>query len=134
MPRAEMLHDPRVAHASPTTRWTDEALGQLADMYGVSREAMLLRLIELDRASWDYYFERRPYFLRKYEEVQEDKKVRKGGPSYYRMKLRDFGRRYVTTVLDAYHRDVVTSSDLSDYLDIKVNKLAGLEAELAKQR
>ena len=134
MPRNRVLSDQRVFRSSPSTRWTDDELKQLADMYGVSREAMLLRLVELGHASWDYYFDRRPYFLQMYEDSQEERQAGKGGPNYYRMKLRDFGRRYVRTVVDAYNSRDITGSDLSDYLDMKVNRLPGLEAELQKRR
>jgi hypothetical protein len=69
-----------------------------------------------------------------YEDSQEERQAGKGGPNYYRMKLRDFGRRYVRTVVDAYNSRDITGSDLSDYLDMKVNRLPGLEAELQKRR
>lgn len=126
MSRALMLREPLVSSASLETRWTDEALKYLADRFGVSQEAMLLRLVGIGRASWEYYFARRHHFRKTYVLHQNQG----GRLGYYRRKLRDFGHRYVTTVLDAYYREDITDSDLSDYLDIKLNKLSGLKTLL----
>ncbi len=130
MPRTSVLRDPQVAQSVPETRWSDEDLKRLADKYGVSREAMLLRLIELDRATWDYYYSKRIHVRL----VDNDEQDKSGHPGYYRTHLRDYGRLYVSAVLDAYHRRDITGSELSDYLNIKVNNLPGLEAELGKRR
>jgi ribosome-binding protein aMBF1 (putative translation factor) len=50
------------------------------------------------------------------------------------MKMRDFGRRYTSSVSDAYHRREINGSDLADYLEIKVNYLPNLEKTLGGQR
>ena len=110
-------------------------LQELADMYGVSREAMLLRLVSLNRASWEDYAQMKPHFEEIYEQrksVKENDKV--GGPTYYTMKVRDFGRRYINTVLDAYYRQEITNVDLARYLNMKANKVADLEASMGAQR
>lgn len=134
MPRAQMLRDPLVAAASLSTQWTDAELRGLAGAFGVSTEAMLLRLVTLNRTSWEFYLERRPSFLRGYEEARENKQKEQGRSDYYRLKLRDFGRRYVRTVLDAYHRQDINSSELADYLEVKVNHIPRLEAVLGARR
>lgn len=134
MPREFVLRDPVVAEASEATRWSQQELRRLADLHGVSAEAMLLRLVTLHKASWDFYFTRRPYFLQAYEEARRAQGERGGGPSFYRMKLRDFGRRYTAAVVDAYHRRDINSAELADYLEIKVNQLQRLEEELGARR
>jgi Zn-dependent peptidase ImmA (M78 family) len=126
MPRDRVLNEPLVARASRTTEWTDRDLRYLANIYGVSQEAMLRRMVDLGRATWDYYLDQRQHFLRPYERQQSDS----GRLDYYRIKLRDLGRRYVSTVLDAYARQDITGSEVADYLDIKVNKLPGLRSLL----
>jgi Zn-dependent peptidase ImmA (M78 family) len=137
MPRSVLLHDARVSSAPATTRWTDTELRSLARRFGVSSEAMLLRLVTLERASADYYRERRAHFLAIYAGLRErdanDKRAT-GGPSYYRMKIRNFGRRYVTSVLAAYHRRDITGAELADYLDIKLDRVPKLEEALEERR
>lgn len=134
MPRELLLQDPVVREAPGSTRWADEDLRRLADRFGVSAEAMLLRLVTLQRASWEFYFDRRPYFRRAYEEARADKGEKEGGPTFYQMKLRDFGRRYAASVIDAYHRRDINGAELADYLDIKINHLPQLEKLLGARR
>ena len=45
--------------------------------------------------------------------------------------VRDLGRGFIESALDAYYRRAITGSDLSEYLEIKLNGLPKLEAELA---
>jgi hypothetical protein len=47
------------------------------------------------------------------------------------MKVRDLGRGFIESALDAYYSRAITGSDLSEYLEIKLNGLPKLEAELA---
>lgn len=134
MPRQRVLNDRRVSRSSSSTTWTDTEIKQLADEFGVSREAVLLRLVELGYATWDFYFNKRPIFLQAYDVAQDRNRDKKGGPTYYRMKVRNFGRRYISAVIDAYHSQDITGSDLSDYLDMKATQLPRLEAELGTQQ
>lgn len=114
---------------------SDEYLYQLADVYGVSREAMLLRLVSLNWASWEDYFQAKPHFEEIYEERKKAKQESKGGgPTYYTMKVRDLGRRYINTVLEAYYREDINNAELARYLDMKADKVGGLEATLGDQR
>lgn len=134
IPRALVLRDPAVERASEDTRWPQQELRRLADLHGVSAEAMLLRLVTLHKASWEFYFNRRPHFLQAYKEARQEQGEKGGGPSFYRMKVRDFGRRYTAAVVDAYHRRDINSAELADYLEIKVNQLQRLEDELGARR
>ena len=133
MPREELLGHLRSYPAGIVK--SDDVLRQLAEGYGVSREALLLRLVTLGWASWDDYFRAKPHFEEIYEargkSGQEDKG---GGPTYYTMKVRDLGRRYISTVLEAYHREDINNAELARYLHIKVNHIAALEATLGEQR
>ncbi len=66
-----------------------------------------------------------------YEAFREEQKrkrreeERSGGPGNYRMKVRDLGRGFIESALDAYYRRAMTGSlsDLSEYLEIKLNRL-----------
>lgn len=133
MPRTAILAIPLVQRANLNTAWDEDQLWELAKPFGVSSEAFLLRLVGLQKASWDFYFSRRPHFQRLYAEAQEAPKG-KGGPSFYQMKVRDFGRRYTTSVIDAYHRREINGAELADYLEIKVNHLPKLEETLGGRR
>jgi Zn-dependent peptidase ImmA (M78 family) len=114
-------------------KWDDNVLELLSARFGVSREAVLRRLVTLNRASWDFYLAKRLEFLDSYSKAREDERARRreatGGPPPYRMAIRDRGRPYVRLVLDAYHRDVIGPSDVSRFLGLKLKHLGALERE-----
>lgn len=135
IPRTALLRDARVASATVGYRWADEELIGLAKPFGVSQEAMLRRLVSLNRASWDFYIEKRTNYLSTYAQMRQQQKERQdGGPGYYKMKLRNLGRKYISTVLDAYYRDRITGYDLAGYLDMRLDNVPGLEALIEGRR
>jgi Zn-dependent peptidase ImmA (M78 family)/transcriptional regulator with XRE-family HTH domain len=116
-------------------RWAETTLEGLSERYSVSQEAVLRRLYALGLTSWDYLHEKTAEFRLAYAEAREEKRRRHrekaGGPSYYRMKVRDLGRAYIGLALDAYHRREITGPDLFEFLEIKVSQISKLEEELA---
>ena len=58
MPRASMLGN-QIVEPAGEREWEEEHLEELSDQYGVCKEAVLLRLVALGRASRDFYFARR---------------------------------------------------------------------------
>lgn len=134
MPRPALLEHETLS--SPGERdWSDDELTDLSERYGVSREAVLLRLVALGRASRELYAARRQRYLSAYAEHREaEKKLRRGtdggGPPRHRMVIRDQGKPYVRLVLDAYYRNAITLSSLSTLLDMQTKHLDKLEKEL----
>jgi Zn-dependent peptidase ImmA (M78 family)/transcriptional regulator with XRE-family HTH domain len=117
MPRRAVLGEPAVRAASDGSAWSDADLAYLAGRFGVSEEAMLLRLITLKRASREFYWERRRHFvLRRSADCGQSA----GFITYYNKQIRNLGRRYIRTVLHAYNRDEITDADLSRYLGMKL--------------
>jgi Zn-dependent peptidase ImmA (M78 family)/DNA-binding XRE family transcriptional regulator len=133
LPRQNMLDDWRIATASPTTRWSDQDIRELARRFGVSREAILLRLISLDRAPWSLYRDLKPRYERAYEEN------RPASPTSHffapnQRKIRDYGRRYTASVLNAYNREDITALDAADFLHTTIGNLPKLEERLGIRR
>lgn len=91
------------------------------------------RLVTLERAAWEFYLARRLEYVTAYEEQREEERVRrrssKGGPPPHRMAIRDRGKPYVRLVLDAYHRDMISPSSLSNLLGLKLKHIQALEHE-----
>jgi Zn-dependent peptidase ImmA (M78 family) len=112
MPQSEFLGDPVVAKASPSRRWSDDDLSHLANRFHVSEEAVLRRLVTLNKTSWDYYRERRSHYLSLYR----NRKKQSGGPGHYVMTIRNLGKRYVETVWNAYERGDIGDPQVSRYL------------------
>jgi Zn-dependent peptidase ImmA (M78 family) len=116
-------------------RWPDASLRGLSVRYGVSAEVVLRRLYSLDLTTWDYLEEKRREWRQAFDAFRSTQKDRKqkGGPDRAVMRVRDLGPAYIRTALDAYHRDAINASDLSRYLDVKLNHLPKLEAALARR-
>ncbi len=132
MPRESLL-DNDVLGPPGEREWDEDVLIQLSHRYGVSREAVLRRMVTLGRASWDFYLGRRQEYVAAYEALREEERAlrrsKPGGPPPYRMAIRDRGKPYVRLILDAYHRDQISPSSLSTLLGLKLKHVAALERE-----
>ncbi|MEJ7894687.1 MAG: XRE family transcriptional regulator [Solirubrobacteraceae bacterium] len=137
MPAALFGAEPKVLASGGGDRWSPEDLAALSERYSVSQEAVLRRLYSLGLTSWEFLQERTAEFRAAYDEAREELKRRRaeaekpGGPTYYRMKVRDLGRPFISLALDAYYRREITGVDLFEFLEIKISQIPKLEEELA---
>ncbi len=133
LPAASLLSHEAVRPAG-RREWDDHVLADLSEQYGVSREAVLRRLLTLRRTTREFYLERRREYLLAYAQQREKERDRRrqssGGPQPHTMVLRDQGKPFVRLVLDAYHREELTPSSLSKLLGLKLNHLPALERHL----
>lgn len=138
MPTAAFKAEPIIQRAPPDGRWEAGAIDALSVRYSVSKEAVVRRLYTLGLTNWEFLQEKQAEYKTAYEAFRDEQKRRRreakkpGGPSYYRMKVRDLGRGFIESALDAYHARAITGSDLSEALEIKLNQVPKLEAELAQ--
>lgn len=132
MPRAAVLAQPEVrAREHAPNSWDYNSLATAATPFGVSAEAMLRRLLTLQRVSPAFYRQRREEFMRRYE--QEEVRRQAGGGNWYRNTVRDLGKGYVRLVASAYQRRVIDAYTASTYLNVKVGQIDRL-AETAALR
>jgi Zn-dependent peptidase ImmA (M78 family)/DNA-binding XRE family transcriptional regulator len=133
MPASAFL-DNDVLRPPGVRTWDDEVLSQLSARWGASREAVLRRLVTLHRATMAFYLQKRVEYQAAYAQHREEERLRRkqsrGGPPPYRMAVRDRGRPYVRLVLDAYQRDQITPSSVSNLLSLKLKHLTALEQEV----
>jgi Zn-dependent peptidase ImmA (M78 family)/transcriptional regulator with XRE-family HTH domain len=137
MPLEAFSAEPMLEHQPAGGRWSEDTIRNLSEKYSVSQEAIVRRLYSVGLANWDFLQEKETEYHAAYQAFREEQKRKRreaqpsGGPSYYRMKVRDLGRGFIESALDAYYRRAITGSELSEYLEIKLNGLQKLEAELA---
>lgn len=135
MPTSTFSEDPLVAAAPADGHWDDARLRALSERYSVSQEAVVRRLYSLDLTTWSFLQQKQAQYRAIYEdqrsETEKQRKEKPGGPTWYRMHVRDLGRSYIRLALDAYYRDDINASELADYVEVKLNKLPKLEEELA---
>lgn len=131
MPREIVMADPTVSEAARMHAWTLTELSHLSDQFGLSSEAVLIRLIDLGEATWSTYELRKPELDSEYarwrRETKERQRGREGGPNYYVVKVRNLGKGYAAAVLDAYYNRAISSRDVANYLNIRFDQLHRLE-------
>jgi Zn-dependent peptidase ImmA (M78 family)/transcriptional regulator with XRE-family HTH domain len=126
MPRAAFLAEAIVVTKQhPTLRWSDEEILALARRYGVSREALLLRLVELNRADVAFYQTMRREYARQREETEEPEVI--GFAPYRYQVLSHLGRGFARLVLQGYHNNRLTLSTVSGYLGVQAKYVASIE-------
>jgi Zn-dependent peptidase ImmA (M78 family)/DNA-binding XRE family transcriptional regulator len=125
MPRKALLAESAVRAKRRTSEWQDHEIKSLADRYGVSKEAMLRRLLILGRTSEGFYKRMRKRFA----ETYEAREPRPGGfAPPHRLAISSAGPLFVRLVLSNYHQEIITASAVSDYLEIRLKHLDKIES------
>ena len=125
MPREWLLQEPVVAAKGAVKIWADDELSALADRFGVSREAMLRRLLTLGRTTKAFYESQRPAFVSEYEKLDEDRAA--GGPAHHVQVLGQLGRLYTRLVFQGYHERRLTLRDVANYFNMQVKSVPEIE-------
>ncbi|MBA2631919.1 MAG: hypothetical protein H0U86_02765 [Chloroflexi bacterium] len=123
VPRQDLLNQPLVASVREPKEWSLDELDELSRMFGTSQEALRRRLTTIGRATREFYLQMRGEFLHRYEVHRRSRPKSSGGPDWDVMRVRDLGRRYVRVVTDAYARDAIGLSTVSDFLGTKVKHI-----------
>jgi Zn-dependent peptidase ImmA (M78 family) len=132
VPRDVLLAQPRVTALGPrSTQWTDAEISDLARNFNVSREAVLRRLLTFDRTTDEFYRQKRAQYTAEYFASQKRKREKAAEAEIKRNMpqetVSNFGRRLVNMLLDNYHQDRMTLSEVSGYLGLKVKHFPKLE-------
>jgi Zn-dependent peptidase ImmA (M78 family)/transcriptional regulator with XRE-family HTH domain len=126
MPREALLAEAIViAKRERNARWSNEEILALARHYGVSREALLLRLVELGRANVAFYQAMRREYARQLEETEEPEAS--GFAPYRYQVLGHLGRGFARLVLQGYHNNRLTLSTASGYLGVQAKYVPSIE-------
>ena len=111
-------------HRSSAT-WSDEEIRTLARRFGVSREALLRRLVLLGRAPQELYREKREQYLAEYRQRSSE-----GFAPVPVRTVSQVGRLFARLVLDSYHHERITASDVSAFLGVRLKHLPRIELEV----
>lgn len=132
IPRDVLLAEPRVvARGVRSANWSDAEIGDIARNFNVSREAVLRRLLTLNRTTDNFYRQKRAQYIAEYLASQKRKKQNAAETEMKRNMpqetVSNFGKRFVNMLLDNYHQDRMTLSEISGYLGLKVKHVPKLE-------
>lgn len=129
VPARALEQDVLVGSTQGCRPWEESELKQIANRFSVSTEVVLTRLVITGRASTEFYQHKREQYVR----ARARSERRTGFAPPFRRTLSSVGRRFARTVLSAYHEGIITASDVSEYLDLRLKHLARLEQEIMRQ-
>ena len=135
MPRDLFLNEALVAAKGVGRHeWDDAAVEALSRTYSVSREAIVRRLLTLGRTTEAFYKRKRAQYAIEFQQQrQRDREKNEGKPiprNMPRETVADYGKPFVRRVIENYHLDRISLSDVSGYLGVKVRHVPGIEQQL----
>lgn len=103
-------------------RVADDRFSSLAQRYGVSREAILRRFLDLRRVSREFYIAKAAAWAAQAH--------RAGGGNWYLNQGAYLSDRFAKEVIGRHYRNQITLEQAADYLGIKPKSFVGLEGRL----
>lgn len=135
IPTSELFsHHVIAGHPRDQSTWTDDELREIARSFGVSREVVLRRLLTHRRTSVAFYQETRARYLEEWDQFRTRQKAAakpEGIPRNMPQEaLGNLGRRFVGMVLERYHQDRLSLSEVAGYLGLKSKHIGKVEQML----
>lgn len=132
VPAEELLKLAEVQQSTPTTAWSLDQLKVLRRLFWASNEAILRRLLLVDKTSRRLYLQMRERFEQEYAE-QRAKPAEPVIVPYYRRVLLSNGRFLTRLAVNAYSSSVITGSELSRILNSKLDHLPKIREALRSE-
>ena len=132
MPRENILAEPLLRrHPQDRYEWADDDISELATGYGVSREALLRRLLTFGLTTQAFYRTKRAQYNEAFIAQQARARERLKNQEFRRNPpaeaVSTIGKPFVRLVLDNYYQDRITLSDVSSYLGVRVKHFPRIE-------
>ena len=126
IPEQDLLTHPLVRGHGQRLVWNDDELDQIRREFGASRYVVLRRLLTFGRTTQDFYREAH----RRWNEEFRIREPQAGFVPHYRKAISAGGKQFARLVLRAYHENIITLSEASDYLRTKAKNLPAIEGEV----
>lgn len=130
VPASSLVNHASVMANDDPEGWTDAVLEHIARDFGVSSLVVVRRLLILGRTTDQFYEQFQARVIAQAERYRREQ-VQEGAPPRAVMVIADLGRSFTGTVLDAYRGRLITASDVSEYLRVRVPQIADVQARLA---
>jgi Zn-dependent peptidase ImmA (M78 family)/transcriptional regulator with XRE-family HTH domain len=131
VPRPFLLAEELVRSRSRNTEWPDEDIERLARRYGVSREVLLRRLLTFERITQPFYDRKTRQYREEYLEHAEQRA--QGFAPPHQTALSAVGPFFARLVLINYHQERITASEVSDFLEVRLQHLPKIEVSVLGQ-
>ncbi len=122
VPESILREHPDVNGVTGTKDWADDELRHMADAFRVSAEVILRRLLIIRKATDAFYARKRKEFI-KYSDALARAKKKSGFMPVPDKVVRNYGKIYVQTVLNAYYSNSIGASLVSDCLGVRLKHL-----------
>ena len=124
MPQKHLLRQPIVqSQGSGSEKWKDEELSELANLFGVSRQALLRRLLTNGRTTQRFYQQKSKQYSDEFLKNKEHKRrlIKESAKKFRRNPPQDvfveLGIPFVRLILDSARQDFITLNEASGYLN-----------------
>lgn len=113
------------------TAWSDAELEGIASRFAVSPEVVIRRLLDAKLTTQKAYQSKRDEYLKRYADM--DKKKSPAPIPQPVLVLSRAGLGFTQLVLEGYHQDRLTLSDVSNYLGVNLKHLPEIEHQVTKR-
>ena len=118
VPKLNLLNE-SIVKTHTGIKWADQELEWLSKSYCTSREVVLRRLLILGLTDENFYKKKREQLQKEWELLPKEK----GFVPPSTDTVSKAGKTFIKAVLEAYHDERITISDVSDYLGVKIKHL-----------
>ncbi len=125
VPEEALVREEVVGAKGADMEWSDEEIRKLSRRFSVSKEVILRRLLIIGRTTPEFYQARRGIYLQ--EKKPDQEKDSAGGPMAHVVTMRNLGKSFLRLVFSAYYREVINTSNLADYLGVKLGQVWKIE-------
>jgi len=135
MPRTDLLDDRRVsAKPNKSDKWTDEEIRDLSRRFGVSRVALVRRLLTVGKTTVAFYDSKRAQYdaeFRAQRAKQREVPATQVKRNMPQEAISNLGKPLVGLILGNYNVDNISLSAAAGYLGIKAQHIPKLEAKVS---
>lgn len=123
VPKEYLLSEDIVVDKGRSTHWSGEEIEELSLRYSVSREVILRRFLILRLIDQEFYRIRRDELLQEYQQLPKTKGFAPPSTEV----VSTVGKPFIRLVLDAFSSGRITSSDVADYLGVRLKHLHSIQ-------
>lgn len=126
----ENLLENTIVKNNKFNEWNDKKLFDISNEYGVSKQSVLIRLINLNKAPQESYIPFKRKWDDDFKKTKEKNKKSGGGGNPVNNQVKYNGKLYSSLLLTAYETGIISSVDFSQEIGLKLKHIDELSERL----
>jgi len=115
--------------------WTETEIRSLSSLFSCSREVLVRRLLILGLTTESFYLAKRKQYAAEFDSLAQPDGGKSAPIPVPVRTVSQVGKLFTRLVLDGYHQEKITSSDVSEYLGVRLKHMPRIElAVLGRNR